>query len=232
MIERDFEIQMKHGAAEAAYFTPGDGKHPGILFLTDIRGVRDAHRERARRLAADGYSVLMPNVFYRTRKPPMFDFALDWHDPKTQQRFHDLITPLTPETMVEDGRYYIDAVLEQPETRPGDVGIAGHCFTAAFGLRIAAAYPKDVAALATYHGGGLYTDKPDSPHKVLHKDMGRMLFEHADKDNSMPAEAIFKFESALQEAGVNFESRIIEGAMHGWTVSDHKTYDAEKSEAA
>jgi carboxymethylenebutenolidase len=231
MIERDFEVKMKSGVADAAYFAPADGaKHPGILFLTDIRGIREAHRERARRLAASGYAVMIPNVFYRTRKPPMFDFPMVWGEPQTMQRFQELVTPLTADAIVEDGRYFIDALLAQPETRAGAIGIAGHCFTGAYGVRLAAAYPDLVHATASFHGGGLWSEKADSPHTVLHRNMGQMLFEHAENDNSMPTEAILKFESALQSSGVKFSSRTIHGAMHGWSVSDHKTYNAEKSE--
>jgi len=235
MTERDFEIKMSNGISDATFFAPdGATQHPGVLFLTDIRGIREAHRVAARRLADIGYAVLMPNVFYRTMRPPVFDFEMKWGDPKTMQRFGELVTPLTPEAIVDDGRIYIDTLQAQPETRPGAIGITGHCFTGAVGLRIAAAYPEVVRALASYHGGGLYKDTPDSPHLVLAnkhgEKMGQLLFEHAENDNSMPAEAITKFDEALAASGAHYVSKTIPGALHGWTVSDHNTFNAPAAE--
>jgi carboxymethylenebutenolidase len=233
MIEREIEIKMPSGMADAAYFAAErNEKLPGILFLTDIRGIRESHRERARRLAGIGYTVLMPNVFYRTRQPPIFDFELKWGEPRTMQRIGDLTQPLTPAAMVDDARHYFDALHEQAETLPGEVGIVGHCFTGAMALRIAVAYPKEVAAMASFHGGNLYTDKPDSPHLGVSSKTGTMLFEHAENDSSMSAETIVKFEQAMADSDAVFTSKTISGAKHGWTVSDHATYDAAKSEEA
>jgi carboxymethylenebutenolidase len=97
-------------------------------------------------------------------------------------------------------------------------------------LRIAAADPGTVRAMASFHGGALFTDKPDSPHHSLNNRMGRLYFEHAENDASMPPEAIEKFDAALAASGVRYDSRRIIGVRHGWTVSDHATYDAQKSE--
>jgi carboxymethylenebutenolidase len=230
MIEREFRINMHHGISDAVFFAPeSTHKLSGILFLTDIRGPREAHSERCRRIAALGYTVLMPNVFYRTRKPPMFDFKMDWSDQRTQQRFAELTQPLTPDAIIEDGHDYIRTLLAQPETQTGAIGMAAHCFTGQMGLRIAAAFPEAVRAMASFHGGGLYKDGPASPHQVVaHRQgekMGQLLFEHAENDSSMPAEAIARFDAELLTSGAKYSSKIIHGAGHGWTVSDHATYN-------
>ncbi|GAC1425576.1 MAG: dienelactone hydrolase family protein [Acidobacteriaceae bacterium] len=233
MVEREMQIQMPDGVADAILFAPQAGKpFPGVLFLPDIGSIRAANRGMASRLAAEGYAVMLANPFYRTGRPPLWTFERSWSDPKTIQRFEELTAPLTPEACAADANSYIDRLLEQPEVRRGMVGIVGYCFTGAMALHGPASHPEHVAAAASYHGGGLFkADDPQSPHRVLPKIEARLYFGHAANDNSMTAAQIAGFEQALAEWGGIYESETY-AAAHGWTVPDNPAYNELEAERA
>ncbi|HEY8459379.1 MAG TPA: dienelactone hydrolase family protein [Blastocatellia bacterium] len=236
MIEEEIQINATDGNPEGVLFRPeGGGRLPGVIFLTDIRGIRPATRDMARRLAAEGYCVLMPNVFYRTGRPPLFDFPMRLGEERTMKRIAELSAPLTPEAMERDASDYVDFLAEQDSVKEGAMGVVGHCFTGAMALRAAAARPDRIAAAASFHGGRLFTDDDASPHLVLPRVRARLYFAHAVDDNSMPAEAIEKFNRALEawSAGGNvYESEIYEGAYHGWTALDSPVYNEAQAERA
>src|SRR5215469_14671215 len=168
MIERAIEIRTPDGSADGLIYHAEDAPRlPGIIQLTDIGGIRPSHREMARRLAEKGYVVLMPNVFYRTTKPPMFDFTPTMGEERTMKRFAELATPMTPEATERDAAAYVDFLAAQPSVGSGTIGVVGHCFTGGMAMRAAAVRPGKVAAAASFHGGGLYTNAPTSPHLVL-----------------------------------------------------------------
>jgi carboxymethylenebutenolidase len=227
MTEQTIELKTSDGVADAFYYAGGG---PGVLFLTDIRGVRPATREMAARLAADGFSVLLPNVFYRTRKPPAFDFPFTFGEERTMKRFAELVTPLTPEAIERDAAVFTAELQKLPGVKPGPLAAVGHCFTGAVALRYAAAQPDRIAAVVSFHGGGLVTDKPDSPHLVLPRVRAGLYFAHAENDGLMPADAIRTLEKALAEWGGEYESETYAGARHGWTAFDSPVFDdaAEK----
>ncbi len=144
----------------------------------------------ARRLAAEGFSVLMPNVFYRTGRPPMFDFAANPGDDRTRKRFAELAGPLTPEAVERDAADYVDFLAAHDSVSEGAMGVVGYCFTGSMAMRIAAARLDKIAAAASFHGGGLFTDAPTSPHLVLPRIKARLYFGHAIQDRSMPEERV------------------------------------------
>lgn len=227
MTEQDLQLQMPDGLADAVLFTPDPAaKLPGVLHLPDIGSIREAHREMARRLATEGYAVLLPNVFYRTGRPPVFDFPRKMGEERTMKRMAELMAPLlTPEAQWQDAAAYIDHLLAQPAVRSGMVGTVGYCFSGALSLRAAATRPLQVAAAASFHGGGLYKrDDEASPHLLLPKVKGRLYFGHAIEDNSMNAEAIEEFNRALRLWEGDGESEVYEGAHHGWTVPDNPVF--------
>lgn len=112
------------------------------------------------------------------------------------------------------------------------MGAVGLCFSGAFALRTAAARPDRISAAASFHGGGLYTESPASPHLVLPRVKARLYFGHAVEDQSMPPEAIDKLNAALEAWGGRFESESYAGAHHGWTVSDNPSYNQAQAEKA
>ena len=232
MIEEDIEIRTPDGTADAVLFHDSDGRSlPGVLQLTDIGGIRPATRDMARRLAAKGYTVLMPNVFYRTSRPPLFDFPRKPGDERTLKRFHELAGPVTPEAMARDASAYVDFLAAQSSVKAGPMAVAGYCFGGAMALRMAAAHPDQIAAAASFHGGSLVTDAPTSPHLVLPHVSARLYFGHATGDSAMPPEAIAKLDRALAEWNGRYENEMYD-ARHGWTVSDSPAYNEQEADRA
>ncbi len=233
MAEREIDIPMREGTSGSVLYHPeGDAGWPGILYLTDIGGIRAANREAAARLSQNGYAVLMPNIFYRTGRAPLKPLLRTLDAEGMKKRMGELSGPLTPEAMERDASTYIDFLKSQECTRTGKIGVVGYCFSGKMAMYAAAARPDEVAALASFHGGGLFTDAPTSPHLVLPRIKARLYFGHAANDRSMPAEAIAKFEQALANWGGNYESETYKGAFHSWTASDSPVYNRPQAERA
>jgi len=220
------EIAAPEGVADAYLARPDDRRHPGVLFIMDAFGLRPTIEEMADRIAADGYVVLAPNVFYRAGRSPVLPVP-DLTDPEQRASFFQAVRPfidqLTPQRIAADGTAYLDYLGEVAS--PGPVAITGYCMGARVGWRIAAAHPDRVAALAGFHAGGLVTDAPDSPHRSAAALKAELYFGFADQDQSMTAEQIATVERALQEAGARYRSEIYEGARHGYTMADGAAYD-------
>jgi carboxymethylenebutenolidase len=233
LIEKIIEIQMADGTAGGFLYAPeGSGKRPGVIYLTDIHGIRPAARDLAERIAAKGYVVLLPNVFYRTGTPPLWDFPFKAGDEKSMNRFREMAGPLTAEAMERDGASYVDFLGKQEEVNAGAMGVVGYCFTGAMAMRTAAARPERIGAAASFHGGRLFTDDPASPHTALPRIKSQLYFGHAVEDHGMPKEAIDKFEEALRAWGGKFESETYQGAHHGWTQADSAAYNEPQAERA
>jgi carboxymethylenebutenolidase len=232
--EKDLEIELPDGATEAVLYTPaGDGPWPGVLYLTDIGGIRPPQRQAAQRLSAEGYLVLMPNVFYRVAKPPVLDLALRSNPELFMKRVMELAQPLDADAQERDAHGYVDFLSSQPNlSDPNKIGVVGFCFCGAVAMRVAAAFPDRIAACASFHGGNLYESKPESPHLLLPRIQARLLFGHAVEDRSMPAEAIHSFEELLEEWGGQYESETYAGARHGWTTFDSQVYHPEQAARA
>jgi carboxymethylenebutenolidase len=233
MPEQSIEIKMQTGVSESVFYSPeGNGPWPGVLYFTDIGGIRDANRQSARKLSQQGYAVLMPNIFYRTSRVPLQPAFRTLDDEGRKKRMAELSSPLTPEAMERDASTYIDTLTSQRSTRPGKVGVAGYCFSGKMAMFAAAARPDKVAAVASFHGGGLCTEAPTSPHLALPRIQAQLYFGHADKDHSMSEEAIAKFEQALAIWGGKYKSETYRGAFHSWTSSDSPVYNAAAAERA
>jgi carboxymethylenebutenolidase len=234
MTERDLTISMPDGTADAVLFSPEvSAPLPGVIHLPDIGGIRETHRSMARRLSHKGYTVLLVNPFYRTSRPPVFDFPRVSGEPRTMQRMAELTGPLTADAQERDVAAYVDFLEAHPAFRPGQMGVIGYCFGGAMALRAAAVRSSLVAAVASFHGGGLYkAGNPASPHLVLPQVVARLYFGHADNDKSMDAEAIKELEQALAEWGGSYESETYAGAHHGWTVPDSPAFNPEEGDRA
>jgi carboxymethylenebutenolidase len=220
------EVTTADGVADAYLTRPEDDRpYPAVLFIIDAIGLRPRIEEMADRIAANGYVVLAPNVFYRAGRAPVVPVA-DFSDPEGRAGFMQAVRPLieqlTPERTARDGAAFLDYLAAAAE---GPVAITGYCMGGRVGWRIAAAHPDRVVALASFHGGGLVTDAPDSPHRSAKDVKAELYFGHADHDPSMSAEQIAALERALDEAAVRYRSELYEGAMHGYTMSDTAAYD-------
>lgn len=213
------DIAMNGGTADAILYTPqGEGPFPPVLHLPDIFSIRPEREEMARRQAEQGYVVLLPNVFWRVCPAPTFDFTPEFGAPRTMARLDDMRNGLSPQQMSEDAPLYLDFLSHQSEVKPGKMGVVGYCFTGAMAMRVAAAAPDKIACAASFHGGGLASDLPTSPHLLLPQIKARLYFGHAVEDRSMPAEMIERLEAALKAWGGSYESETYEGALHGWTI--------------
>ncbi len=234
MTERQIEIPMRGGSCDGfLYCTEGGGPWPGVLYLTDIGGIRASNREAAGRLANEGYAVLLPNVFYRTGRTPLQPTLRSLAtDEMKKQRMAELTQPLTPEAMGDDASTYVTFLKSQECVREGKMGVVGYCFTGKMALYTAAAQPDIIAAAASFHGGGLFTDAPTSPHLTLPRIKARLYFAHATNDRSMPEEAIAKLDHAPQSWGGKYESEVYPDAYHSWTSSDSPVYNAAQAERA
>jgi carboxymethylenebutenolidase len=224
------EVRTADGAADAYLTRPeGDGDHPGVLLMMDAIGLRPRIEEMADRVAAGGYVVLAPNVFYRAGGAS--ELPIPAYDPADRVAFMAAVRPLssqlTPEAIARDGAAYLDFLAQ---AAPGPVTIAGYCMGARLGWRVAAAYPDRVAALGCFHAGGLVTDAPDSPHRSAGRLKAELYLGHADQDASMTPEQIAVVERTLDEAGVRYRSELYKGALHGYTMSDTPVYDEAATE--
>jgi carboxymethylenebutenolidase len=231
VISKQVEIPAEDGTIDALLVRPDTAETlPGVIVLTDVYGLRPAYVGLSERIAERGYVVLTPNVFYRTTKPPTFDFPPESSTGRAADRFRELTSPLTPDAMVRDGSAYIDFLAAQPLVSRSPMGVVGFCFTGQFALRMAAAQPDRIAAVASFHGGGLVTDTDRSPHLVLPQVKARLYFGHAVDDRGMPADAIEKLGGALQAWGGAYENETYDGARHGWMIPGGKVYNPEQAE--
>jgi len=227
----EVEIRAADGTADAYLAAPDEQRHPGVLLLMDAYGLRPTIAEMADRIAAAGYVVLAPNLFYRAGRSPVQPLP-DLADPEQRASFFQSLRPLmeqlTPERLAADGAAYLDHLTEV--SSDGPVALSGYCMGARVAWRIAVAHPERVAALAGFHAGGLVTDAPDSPHLSAGQLRAELYFGFADQDPSMTAEQIATLERALESHGVRYRSEVYAGARHGYTMADTPAFDAAARE--
>ncbi|MFF2205690.1 dienelactone hydrolase family protein [Streptomyces sp. NPDC058145] len=230
----DVDIPTADGVADAYLAHPADGRpRPGVLLYQDAYGLRPRLRSMADRLAAAGYTVLVPNVFYRHGRTPIGEvpeFIDTSADPTIWERIGPVMASLTPDQTRRDADAYLDWLAGSPLVTDGPVALTGYCMGARLALRTAATHPDRVAAAAGFHGGRLATDAPDSPHLGAGQITAELYFGHADQDRSMPEEQIRRLADALTAAGVRHTSEVYPGAGHGYTQTDTTAYDREADE--
>ena len=230
MIENKLEIRAGDGDTEVLLVRPDSNDPlPAIINLTDGLGFRPAFADQSKRIAERGYVVLTPNIFYRVSRVPVFPFEPDFSNERSRERFAELKAPMTPAAMERDGSAYVDFLASQQFVGSGPMAVIGFCFAGKFALLVAAARPDRIAAAASFHGGGLFTDTFDSPHLVLPRVKARLYFGHATNDQSMPTEAIEKFEWALRSWDGDYQSEMYD-AKHGWMIPGGRVYDPPNAE--
>ncbi len=228
------DIPTADGTADAFLAAPeGNGRHPGVLLYMDAFGPRPRLEEMAAHIAAHGYVVLVPHVFYRQGRAPLIDTAA-LMNPEARGRLFETLSPwmreLTPERAMSDADAYLDFLAAHDQVDEGPVGTIGYCMGGALALRTAAHRPERVAAAAAFHPARLATDAPDSPHLLVDRLRAEVYVASADRDKGMPPEQQERLDAALTEAGVTHACEQYDGATHGFTMSDTAVYDEAATE--
>jgi carboxymethylenebutenolidase len=222
--ETNVEIRTPDGACDAAFIHPATGSHPAVVVWPDAFGLRPSMRDIAKRLAASGYSVLVPNPFYRVAKAPVFEDASNFNfgDPAQRSKLTPLMGSINAEGAAErDAAAFIAWLDAQRQVdRNKKVGTQGYCMGGALVVRTAAAVSNRVGAVASFHGGGLVTPNPNSPHLLAPKIKARMYFGIAANDDAQQPDAKTKLKEAFDAAKVPVEVEVYPQAQHGWCVPD------------
>jgi len=233
VIESNVSITTPDGEAEAYFVHPATGKHPGILMWTDILGLRPAFRTMATRLAQSGYSVLVPNPFYRSAKIPVVPEGSSFKDEDTRNILRGMASKLTQDAAFSDATAFINFLDDQESVdTERKVGTNGYCMGGKLIMRTAAALPDRVGAAASFHGGGLASDSPDSPHLLIPKSPAHVLHAIASNDDEKDPEAKNILAKAYADAGIPAEIEVYEGALHGWCSLDSPAYNEAAAEKA
>jgi carboxymethylenebutenolidase len=231
-VRRDeIDIKTADGVAHAWTYRTGEGPRSAVLLYPDAGGVRPAMHQMAERIAGFGYFVLLPNVFYRAGHYRPFDMATVWSDPAERARLMELLSSITADRVGIDGGAYLDAIAAQPGIRKDRIGITGYCIGGRMSFLTAGKHPDKVRAAASFHGGGLATDQPESPHRLADRIRASLYFGVADSDRGCTPEHQGILAAALGAAGVHYQIELYPGKKHGFAVSDHVgAYDAEAAD--
>ncbi|MGN8131941.1 dienelactone hydrolase family protein [Paenarthrobacter sp. 22069] len=230
------EIQAPAGPAEALVARPptGEGPFPGVILYMDAFGLRPRLQDMAQRIADWGYVVLAPNVFYRegtvAELAPSMDMTTQEGREAAGKAAFPRVGRLTPDKALPDIDAWVSALAMLDGIAPGPIGTTGYCMGARLAVRTATSHPDLVAACGGFHGGGLATEDPDSPHLGLGKARARFVFGHADHDRSMAPDAVARLGEALKDAGLEASNGIYEGAPHGYTMADTSAFNPEATE--
>ena len=234
VVEKDVEIKTPDGLADAAlYYPEGKGSWPAVVVWPDVISLRPAFREMGRRLAASGYVVLVPNLYYRVKKAPVVESGFNFASPEDRAKIMPMRATVTPEGTDRDATAYIAFLDALPQTnKKKKVGVQGYCMGGPLAFRTAGISPSRVAAVASFHGGGLVTEAPTSPHLTLPASKAEYLICVADNDDKKDPADKEKLKVALDAAKRPNKIEVYAGAAHGWTVKGSQVYDEPSAEKA
>lgn len=234
VIDKAVDVKTPDGLADAVLAYPeGKGPWPAVLIWTDVMGLRPVFRDMARRLAGEGYVVLCPNPFYRAKRGAAVDGPFDFNKPEDRAKLAPLRATITPEGAARDTAAFLAFLDAQPQTATRKkAGVQGYCMGGPLTVQSAAAAPARVAAGASFHGGGLATDKPDSPHLLIPKTRAEFLIAVADNDDKQDPGAKDRLKAAFDAAKVPAHIEVYTGANHGWCVPGSAAYNEVAAEKA
>jgi carboxymethylenebutenolidase len=232
VLEAEVEVKTPDGTCDAYFVHPAKGAAPAVLIWPDIFGLRPAFRQMGKRLAESGYAVLVVNPFYRTKHAPTAPEHPDFNDPATRSALMALMNGLTADGTVSDAKAFVAWLDSQAAVdKKRKIGTTGYCMGGPLTMRTAAAVPSRIGAGGSFHGGGLVTDKPDSPHLLVPKMKAQYLFCIAENDDQRQPEAKTVLREAFAKANLPAEIEVYP-AQHGWCPPDSQVYNAEQAEKA
>ena len=224
VVETNVEVKTPDGVCDAAFIHPATGSHPGVLIWPDAFGLRSSMRDIGKRIAAEGYSVLVPNPFYRLAKAPVIQdpSSFSFQNPADMAKLQPLMASINAAGAAEkDASAYVAFLEAQPQVNKAKkMGTQGYCMGGPLVVRTAAALPDRIGAGASFHGGGLVTDTPASPHLLAPKIKARMYFGIASNDDMRQPDAKDKLREAFAAAKVPAEIEVYPESLHGWCVPD------------
>jgi carboxymethylenebutenolidase len=231
--ESEVEIKTPDGMCDAYFVHPASGKHPGVLVWPDILGLRPAFRQMGKRLAESGYAVLVVNPFYRAKKAPVAAPGASFQDPQVRAALMALAGMLSPTTAATDAKAFVTYLDRQSVVdQQRKLGTTGYCMGGPLTMRTAAEFPNRIGAGASFHGGGLVTDKPESPHLLVPKIKAHYLFAVAENDDKRQPEAKDVLREAFAKANLPAQIEVYAGAQHGWCPPDSQAYNEAQAEKA
>jgi carboxymethylenebutenolidase len=225
-------IPTPDGEADAFFATPKTGRHPGVIVWPDVAGLRPAFMTMATRLAGEGYAVLVVNHYYRSSKAPIFGTFAEWRTEEGKAKIGPLKNALTPAAITKDAAAFV-AWLDQQPAVDGNKRLAssGYCMTGSYALRTAVAAPDRVGVVVSFHGGGLVTEEPTSPHLLFSKIRGSALICIAQSDDERDPDAKETLRRAAETAKLSAEIEVYP-APHGFCPIDSPVYDEPQAERA
>jgi carboxymethylenebutenolidase len=234
--EKDVAIKTPDGTADAVLFTPKKaGQFPAVLLWPDIMGLRPTFRDMGRRLAGDGYVVLVPNPFYRSKRAPVMAGPIDFNDPATRQTLFGYRKAISDEGIFKDAAAYLAFLDAQPKTsKRRKAGVQGYCMGGALAFMTAAAVPGRVSAIGSFHGGnGLVTKDPTSPHLLIARTNPKStwLVLQAQNDDAQQPQVKDELKAAFAAAHRRATVEVYP-ANHGWCVPGGGAYDQAQAERA
>lgn len=224
-------IQTRDGQCPAYVYRPsGSGRWPAVLVFMDGLAIRPAMLELGARLATYGYFVLLPDLFYRSGPYQPMDPHTVFSDPeKRKVLMEKFLAFATQANIMSDTRAFLDFIAAQPDVKPGGIATTGYCMGGLMSLTAAGTYPDAIVATASFHGGRLATDAPESPHRLAGKIKSRVYVAGAIEDASFPDDMKTRLENALTTAGVDHRIETYP-AKHGWVFRDTPVFDAAAAE--
>jgi len=233
VVEQDVMVETPDGMADCYFVHPASGSHAAVIIWPDIVGIRQAFRDMGKRLAESGYSVLVVNPYYRTVKGAAVPEGKGFRDPGIRDLLMPHARSLSPETCVTDGRAFV-SYLDQQESVDTNrkIGTTGYCMTGSYTMRLAAAIPDRIGAGGSFHGGGLATDKDDSPHLLASKMKAGFLIAIAGNDDEHDPDAKVLLREAFDANDVSAEIEVYKDTLHGWCPPDSAVYNEAQAERA
>src|SRR5262245_56382313 len=227
--ESEVTVMTPDGMTDAYFVHPATGTAPGVLVWPDIFGLRPAFRQMGKRLAESGYSVLVVDQFYRVKKAPTADKGSATPIPDLMP----LAQALNETTHMTDAKAFIGWLDKQASVAKNrKMGVQGYCMGGPIAFRTAAAMPDRIGAVASFHGGGLVTDMPNSPHLQASKTKVQLLIAIAANDDMRSPNEKNVLKETFAKVNMPAEIEVYTGAAHGWCPPDSQVYNEPQAEKA